>query len=61
MVSIFLLTTQLFVDVFFVVTDPTGVRISVAGNILALKQPRGIWAKYFEKDLPVSTTIFMVN
>ncbi|KAH7931086.1 hypothetical protein BV22DRAFT_1027850 [Leucogyrophana mollusca] len=36
------------------VTDPSGVRISVTGNILGIPKPRSIWAKHFEKLLPES-------
>ena len=36
-----------------IVTDPTGVRISVNGDILALKEPRSAWARHFGKALPV--------
>ncbi|CCM05163.1 uncharacterized protein FIBRA_07372 [Fibroporia radiculosa] len=35
-------------------TDPSGVRISVAGNIVALKQPRSVWSKYFSDVLPAA-------
>ncbi|KAJ1311433.1 hypothetical protein OPQ81_009922 [Rhizoctonia solani] len=30
------------------VTDPRGIRFAVAGNILALKQPRSTWNKHFQ-------------
>ncbi|KAJ6503445.1 Metalloenzyme, LuxS/M16 peptidase-like protein [Mycena vitilis] len=33
-------------------TDPSGVRFSVAGNVLKLSNPRSTWAKYFESSLP---------
>ena len=36
------------------VTDPTGVRFSVTGNILGVPKPRDIWNKYFGNALPVS-------
>jgi len=36
------------------VTDPTGVRFSVTGNILGVPKPRNIWNKYFGAVLPVS-------
>ncbi|PPQ88654.1 hypothetical protein CVT25_010230 [Psilocybe cyanescens] len=29
------------------ITDPTGVRFSVTGNVLSLKEPRSTWGKYF--------------
>ncbi|KAI0778573.1 Metalloenzyme, LuxS/M16 peptidase-like protein [Trametes elegans] len=35
-------------------TDPTGVRISVNGDILALKEPRSVWARHFGQALPSS-------
>ncbi|KZT05962.1 uncharacterized protein LAESUDRAFT_701454 [Laetiporus sulphureus 93-53] len=31
------------------ITDPTGVRLSVAGNMLGIKLPRSPWRKYFEQ------------
>ncbi|KAJ7225434.1 Metalloenzyme, LuxS/M16 peptidase-like protein [Mycena pura] len=34
------------------VTDPSGVRFSVSGNVLRLDNPRSTWAKYFESSLP---------
>lgn len=37
-----------------VVTDPSGVRVSVNGDILALKEPRSAWARHFGQALPVS-------
>ncbi|KAI0673522.1 Metalloenzyme, LuxS/M16 peptidase-like protein [Trametes maxima] len=33
-------------------TDSTGVRISVNGNILSLKEPRSAWARHFGQALP---------
>ncbi|KAH9944050.1 Metalloenzyme, LuxS/M16 peptidase-like protein [Epithele typhae] len=33
-------------------TDPSGVRVSVNGNILELKNPRSVWAKHFGQTLP---------
>jgi hypothetical protein len=36
------------------VTDPTGVRFSVTGNVLGVPKPRNIWNKYFGSALPVS-------
>ena len=36
------------------VTDPTGVRFSVSGNILGVPQPRSVWNKHFGDVLPVS-------
>ena len=37
-----------------VVTEPSGVRFSVTGNVLAVKEPRTAWGKYFTQVLPVS-------
>ncbi|KAF8168013.1 Metalloenzyme, LuxS/M16 peptidase-like protein [Crassisporium funariophilum] len=34
------------------ITDPSGVRFSVTGNVLQLKNPRSTWGKYFESALP---------
>ncbi|KAA1467937.1 hypothetical protein DENSPDRAFT_833113 [Dentipellis sp. KUC8613] len=36
------------------ITDPSGVRFSVTGNVLALPKPRSVWAKYFSQPLPQS-------
>jgi hypothetical protein len=36
------------------VTDPTGVRFSVTGNVLDIHKPRSTWNKYFGAALPVS-------
>lgn len=36
------------------VTDPSGVRFSVTGNILGVSKPRSTWSKYFGSALPVS-------
>ncbi|THH28068.1 hypothetical protein EUX98_g6115 [Antrodiella citrinella] len=36
-------------------TEPSGVRFSVTGNVLDLKQPRSVWTKYFGQSLPEST------
>jgi len=36
------------------VTDPTGVRFSVTGNVLSVFKPRSTWNKYFGASLPVS-------
>ncbi|KII93562.1 hypothetical protein PLICRDRAFT_49603 [Plicaturopsis crispa FD-325 SS-3] len=33
-------------------TDPSGIRFSVNGNVLALKKPRSVWGKYFGQSLP---------
>ncbi|KAI9060189.1 hypothetical protein FKP32DRAFT_1595582 [Trametes sanguinea] len=33
-------------------TDPSGIRISVNGDILALKEPRSAWARHFGQALP---------
>ena len=43
---------SLFIDI--PVTDPTGVRFSVTGNILSIPTPRNTWNKYFGAALPVS-------
>lgn len=29
------------------VSEPSGIRFSVTGNVLDVKQPRSVWAKYF--------------
>lgn len=33
--------------------DPSGIRFSVTGNILGIKEPRSTWARYFKPLLPV--------
>ncbi|KAG1858584.1 cell morphogenesis N-terminal-domain-containing protein [Suillus tomentosus] len=35
-------------------TDPTGVRISVTGNVLDIPKPRSVWSKHFGDLLPES-------
>ncbi|KIM85318.1 hypothetical protein PILCRDRAFT_817322 [Piloderma croceum F 1598] len=35
-------------------TDPSGIRISVTGNILGIEQPRSLWSKHFRKTIPES-------
>jgi len=39
------------------VTDPTGARFSVTGNILGVPNPRSVWNKHFGDVLPVSNAI----
>ncbi|KAG1843393.1 uncharacterized protein F5891DRAFT_1208029, partial [Suillus fuscotomentosus] len=34
--------------------DPTGVRISVTGNVLDIPKPRSVWSKHFGDLLPES-------
>ncbi|KAI0307721.1 Metalloenzyme, LuxS/M16 peptidase-like protein [Multifurca ochricompacta] len=34
------------------ITDPTGVRFSVTGNVLSVPNPRSVWSKYFGAALP---------
>jgi len=34
------------------VIDPAGVRFSVTGNVLGVKEPRSTWGKYFGPSLP---------
>jgi len=36
------------------ITDPTGVRFSVTGNILGVTNPRSTWNKYFGAALPAA-------
>lgn len=35
------------------VTDPSGVRFSVTGNVLKIGKPRSTWGKYFDSVLTV--------
>ncbi|KAI9460971.1 Metalloenzyme, LuxS/M16 peptidase-like protein [Lactarius psammicola] len=44
--------TQLFEDIRKNITDPTGIRFSVTGNILGIPKPRSVWNKYFGAVLP---------
>jgi len=34
------------------ITDPTGIRFSVTGNVLGLKEPRSTWGKHFSSAIP---------
>ncbi|OSD05304.1 hypothetical protein PYCCODRAFT_1362169 [Trametes coccinea BRFM310] len=43
---------QDFEEIRMHVTDPTGIRISIVGDILALKEPRSAWARHFGQVLP---------
>ncbi|KZV65225.1 hypothetical protein PENSPDRAFT_587192 [Peniophora sp. CONT] len=36
------------------ITEPSGVRFSVAGNILDLSCPRSVWAEHFSEALPAT-------
>jgi len=36
-------------------TDPSGIRMSVTGNILGIKEPRSIWNKHFGNIIPECT------
>lgn len=47
-------TVATFNEIRSYLTDPSGVRFSVTGDVLRLKSPRSIWAKYFHGVLPVS-------
>ena len=39
--------------ILYPVTDPSGVRFSLAGNILHLDKPRSVLEQYFAQTLPV--------
>ncbi|KAH9982380.1 Metalloenzyme, LuxS/M16 peptidase-like protein [Lactifluus volemus] len=43
---------QAFEDIRRIITDPTGVRFSVTGNVLSVPKPRSVWKKYFGDALP---------
>ncbi|ETW86965.1 Metallo peptidase M16 [Heterobasidion irregulare TC 32-1] len=45
---------QAFEEIRKYLTDPTGIRMSVAGNVKDIPNPRAPWAKYFADVLPVS-------
>ena len=47
------LPTMFKTGTFTTVTDPSGIRFSVTGNILNLPNPRSTWGKYFTSALPV--------
>lgn len=34
-------------------TDPSGIRFAVTGNILGIKGPRSVWNKHFGQTIPV--------
>lgn len=44
--------TQLFEDIRKNITNPTGMRFSVTGNVLSIPNPRSIWKKHFGAVLP---------
>lgn len=44
--------TQLFEDIRKNISDPSGIRFSVTGNILSIPKPRSVWNKYFGAVLP---------
>jgi hypothetical protein len=46
---------------FTTVTDPSGIRFSVTGNILNLANPRSTWGKYFTSALPVRYPIVIIH
>lgn len=41
------------------VTDPSGIRLAVTGNILGLKEPRSLWNKHFGKTITVSMILIL--
>jgi hypothetical protein len=41
------------------VTDPTGVRFSVTGNVLRLKKPRSTLGQHFAQSLPVFKGLYL--
>jgi len=41
-----------FEDIRKNITDPTGIRFSVTGNVLSIPNPRSVWIKYFGAILP---------
>ncbi|KAF8271486.1 Metalloenzyme, LuxS/M16 peptidase-like protein [Lactarius quietus] len=41
-----------FEDIRKNITDPTGIRFSVTGNVLSIPKPRSVWNKYFGATLP---------
>ncbi|KAI0068340.1 hypothetical protein BV25DRAFT_1875780 [Artomyces pyxidatus] len=43
-----------FEEIRKLITDPSGVRFSVTGNVLSLPKPRSVWGKYFGGHLPES-------
>ncbi|KAH8988959.1 Metalloenzyme, LuxS/M16 peptidase-like protein [Lactarius akahatsu] len=43
---------QLFEHIREHITDPSGIRFSVTGNVLSIPKPRSVWNKYFGTVLP---------
>ncbi|KAI9445287.1 Metalloenzyme, LuxS/M16 peptidase-like protein [Lactarius indigo] len=43
---------QLFENFRKHITDPSGIRFSVTGNVLSIPKPRSVWNKYFGTVLP---------
>jgi len=46
--------TQSLEDIRKNITDPTGIRFSVTGNVLSIPKPRSVWNKYFGATLPAA-------
>ncbi|KAI0051676.1 hypothetical protein FA95DRAFT_1586997 [Auriscalpium vulgare] len=43
-----------FEEIRKIITEPSGVRFSVAGNVLGIEKPRSVFGKYFTQSLPSS-------
>ncbi|KAL6304310.1 Metalloenzyme, LuxS/M16 peptidase-like protein [Sparassis latifolia] len=48
---------QNFEEIRRLITEPSGVRFSVTGNVLGLEQPRSPWRTHFEKALPATELV----
>ncbi|KAH9064309.1 Metalloenzyme, LuxS/M16 peptidase-like protein [Lactarius vividus] len=51
---------QLFEDFRKHITDPSGIRFSVTGNVLSIPKPRSVWNKYFGTVLPPNVPLLPV-
>jgi Zn-dependent M16 (insulinase) family peptidase len=51
------LQVRLVISLFALVTDPSGIRMAVTGNVLGIKNPRSLWNKHFGKTISVSIWI----
>ena len=59
--KLYFLSSILYILWFLVVTDPSGIRFSVTGNVLDAQNPRSVWTKYFSQLIPVCYITIILN